>query len=270
VDLDDYGTDIAASGMAATTRYEYLRRLRQAPFELPGNSREARNWIATVPGLENRRMTLRALKSYARWHADEFGRMNDIAAIPMPKGERPKPGRIARDDDIEALMRHLDNPEYRREAALVSLFYWTGCRRSEAAHLSLQNVNMDERTITFEQTKNGDSRTVPMHPELHRALRRWLRIRSTYRLAQATQAVFIGKYGPLRPDGITQILTPHLKPFGITPHQFRRRLAMRWCAEGGSDDTLMHIAGWRSPAMPGRYRREAVAQLAQDAYHRIF
>jgi len=56
----------------------------------------------------------------------------------------------------------------------------------------------------------------------------------------------------------------------LTTHQLRRRLAKTWIQEGGADDALMFIAGWRSATMPARYRAEAKAQLAVEQYERIF
>jgi integrase len=55
----------------------------------------------------------------------------------------------------------------------------------------------------------------------------------------------------------------------ITTHQFRRGLAHRWVQAGGADDLLMHVAGWRDPRMPSRYRAEARSELAIEAYARI-
>ncbi len=55
----------------------------------------------------------------------------------------------------------------------------------------------------------------------------------------------------------------------LTAHTFRRGLAHTWAAAGGLDDALMSIAGWRSAAMPARYRAELLGTRAHDEFDRI-
>ena len=39
---------------------------------------------------------------------------------------------------------------------------------------------------------------------------------------------------------------------------------------GGTDDALMVVCGWRSPAMAYRYRKEHAAELAIEQYGKLF
>jgi integrase len=55
----------------------------------------------------------------------------------------------------------------------------------------------------------------------------------------------------------------------VRSHAFRRSLATRWLRGGGSETLLRAHAGWKSPAMVGRYVRMNQEELAQVEYHRV-
>ena len=147
-------------------------------------------------------------------------------------------------------------------------------RRGELVRLTVDDIDFDARRITVAAGKNGEARIVPLHDFVAVALRRYLtRVRDTHRLSDRPE-LWLGRAGGLRADAMTKIFIRISKLAGlahpIETHQLRRLLAKTWVTEGGSDDALMMIAGWKSPTMPARYRAEARTDLAYLQYDRIY
>jgi integrase len=179
---------------------------------------------------------------------------------------------------VRRVLGYLKNP-YRhpnngRDYAIVMLFKYTGMRRSEAARLQVEDIDFENRRLTVAPGKNGEARIIPIHPTLAMALRKYLRhSRNKHRLTDLP-ALWLGRDTGLSPNGIDRVFRRVSDQLGLkdrlTTHQLRRLLSKTWIQQGGTDDALMHIAGWRSPTMPARYRAEARADLAIEQYERIY
>jgi integrase len=84
--------------------------------------------------------------------------------------------------------------------------------------------------------------------------------------------LWLGRRGPSRPDGIYDAVPKRAERAGLAdvhPHLFRHTFAHAWLAQGGQEQDLMMLAGWRSRTMLGRYGASAAAERAQKAYCRL-
>lgn len=113
-------------------------------------------------GTINRKLAaLSKLFSYCKKHDPSLNR----PAIPRLR-EAPPRQRVLSDAEFAAL-RLWDGWRPEDEHLLVFLWF-TGARISEA--LRLKPTEWDDENVTFNDTKNGDSRTIPLHHEASWAL----------------------------------------------------------------------------------------------------
>jgi site-specific recombinase XerD len=278
--VEDFVADQRLAGLSENTVAAYARLLNKAPFELPGDVRTVRNYLAERSQTVKPQTVIceiRAFKRYAQWWADENSEENPLQGLRYPKQRASVPGHVVEDEAVRRALGRLkcwsEGRWNVRDYALIRLLEYTGMRRSEIARMVVDDLDFEHRRILIPVTKNGAPRQVPISKELEQALRRWLRWRENHGLD--SDWLWIGTNGaPLKGDSISGVLDRISKRYGITPplrtHQFRRRFATEWVRQGGTDDTLMLLAGWKSPRMPAQYRAARAGDLAIEQYHRIF
>ena len=192
----------------------------------------------------------------------QFGLIKDNAAAHVPK---PNPqnerDRIANAEEWQGLL-DAAAPHLRR---ILTVLYSLGPRRGELLNLEWPNVDMQRKEFTLRHTKNGETRTVPMTPDVYRVFTElWQERRLD------TQAVFLYNGKP-----ITDVKPAFKKAFrqaGIINfrlHDLRHTASTNLRRAGVDAMTAMKIIGHKSERMHRRYNtvepedlRRAVSQLA--------
>lgn len=103
--------------------------------------------------------------------------------------------------------------------------------------------------------KGRRPRALPVGRKTAQALDRYLRAREGHRLAHLPR-LWVGRNGPMTPSGIYQVVHDRARAAGLPamrPHQLRHAFATSWLAEGGNENELMLVAGWKSRIMIDRY-----------------
>jgi integrase len=135
----------------------------------------------------------------------------------------------------------------------VIFLLYTGARLSEALYIDWRAIDLSRAHVTFEQTKNGEARGVPLHPVAVAALAN---------LPHRDGAVFRRHDGhPYEPkdDGGGQIKTGFraaCRRAGIIdfrPHDCRHTWATWHYAANRDPRALMELGGWKSEKMVWRY-----------------
>ena len=214
-----------------------------------------------------------ALAVFFGW-AEEEGELpngNPMARMKPPAvPEQPVP--VLTDDDVNAVLATCAGRDFadRRDTAIIMLFRNTGMRLSELAGLRLDDVDFDA-SVAYVMGKGRRGRAAPFDSTTALALRRYLRERNRHPKAPTTDAFWVGKLGPLGADGVKQMIERRGLQAGVPvhAHMFRHTFAHEWLAQGGTEGSLMSIAGWRNRAMLDRYGRSARDERARDEYRRL-
>jgi site-specific recombinase XerD len=119
--------------------------------------------------------------------------------------------------------------------------------------------------------KGRRPRALPIGRKTAQALDRYLRVREAHRLAHLPD-LWVGRNGPMTPSGIYQVVHDRARAAGmpaIHPHQLRHAFATSWLAEGGNENELMLVAGWKSRTMIDRYTRATAVERARASHARL-
>lgn len=181
---------------------------------------------------------------------------------PMLKAPKQPKGRVRwltpaeAESLIEACEPHLK--------PLTVFLFGTGARIGEAMHLEWRHINLEKKRVMFINTKNGESRGVPLHNRV---------LRTLYRLDQNGTKVFKNRKGrnyTMKHSNGSQIQTAFkgaCKRAGIedfTPHDCRHTWATWLYAETRDIGELMQLGGWKTASMVMRYAHTNPDHLADS------
>jgi integrase len=142
-------------------------------------------------------------------------------------------------------------------------------RRRELAGLAVADIDFTEG-VALITGKGRRSRAAPFGRKTALALDRYLRARGRHpsRIwprcgsgARAPSTTFRSRIVAVRGE--------HAGIEGLHPHLFRHTFPHRWRNEGGGDDELMRLVGWRSRSMLNRYGASAAEERAREAHRRL-
>lgn len=197
--------------------------------------------------------------------------VHDVAGGRLPKG------RHVAQDELSALLQACAQeatPAGQRDAALFTLAWSTGLRRSEICGLTVADrKELDGRVQLQVRGKGNKVRQVYLHRSAQTRLLAWLRVRG-----QAAGPLFCrvrkgGKVVPergLTDEALAQILAKRAKQAGLaehlTWHDFRRTFAGNLLDTGVDLVTVQKLLGHSSPVTTSAYDRrgEAVRQRAVE------
>lgn len=255
---------------------------RPAPTDLDEVHREhieayiTRTMLRT--SASNANQHFRSLKTFFNWLVDE----EELDRSPMRTMKAPKPEEkevpVIPDEDLSKLFKTCKGKSFadRRDTAILLLFLDTGVRLSELTDRRVADLDLDLMVLRV-LGKNNQMRSVPFGRTAALALDRYLRAAAKHRGRPLTDDSWLwwgerARWQRLTIWGVGTMLKRRCAEAGIPelhPHQFRHTFAHKWKLDGGSDDDLMRITGWRSRQMLSHYAASTGAERARAAHERL-
>jgi site-specific recombinase XerD len=235
---------------------------------------------AERPGLEAATVTarLRGIRRFSAWLAEETGGTDRIAGVRPPKLDDKVPDAITAEQlaAVQATCKTRDFYDL-RDKAIISVMIDSMVRAEELLSMTVKGTDVRKRTALIAKGKGGKGRVVAFSAQAARDLDRYLRARSSHRLAAEpwlwlpikrtakTCLTYDGLYTSLRRRALRAD-----PPFRLTPHMMRRGGAINWRRKGGSVTSLMALGGWTDISMVQRYVRAAETEIAVEEARRLF
>ena len=197
-----------------------------------------------------------------------------VSADPMVKVSRPasrKPvTEIPAVTDVRAMLavcvggRNEFTPA--RDRAIIRLFADVGLRRAELGGLTLEDVDLDERTVHV-VGKGRKDRVAVISPKTRKALFDYLRVRAEHPHADSPM-LWLGAQGrpAINADALWQIITRRAAQAGVRahPHMFRHLTADGLLEDGVPEGAVMVMLGWSDRRMLDRYGAHNAEKRAKD------
>lgn len=266
-------------GRAPSTIKEYQRQLAKFEAVLAADGRDLLSatrtdceaYLGSIESPPARAYAWRSLRSFYGFLAEEEETPSIMVKVKSPRVPLTEVT-TATEADYEKLMKTCSpfrTATACRDAAIISVFWSTGLRRSELAALTLNDIDLDSCTLVVRKSKVGRSRRVPFDAKTAQTIMRWLVKRATWPTGAATDALWLGKRGPLTSDGVRLLMERRRDAAGvnISSHSFRRGAAARFLRKGVSGPSTSAILGWTPGSqMLAAYVRGVQADLAMEEY----
>lgn len=219
----------------------------------PATIAEVRDQLVVEPLKNGKRRTgstinrrLAALSACLRVAVKEYGWLQknpvpNVTRLPDSKGRE----RFLSDAERIALLAACDASPCEPLGPMVRLALATGARKGELLGLDWQHVSLDRRTVRFVDTKNGESRTVPLAAPALEVLKKWKRGR-----------IVRGTVFPFVIDGMEKPWREARDAAGLTDfrfHDLRHSAASYLAMSGASLMDIAAILGHKTLAMVKRY-----------------
>jgi integrase/recombinase XerD len=172
-----------------------------------------------------------------------------LEEIPFPRMEQRLPTILS----PEEVARILTVPPHLKTRALLMTIYAAGLRRSEAAHLRVNDIDSARMTITVRQGKGQKDRLVMLSPVLLQILRQY------WRHNKPKQWLFPGGNPdqPISDNDVFAVFHNAVRRAGITkkvsPHSLRHSFATHLLESGTDLRTIQILLGHRSLKTTARY-----------------
>lgn len=222
------------------------------------------------PSSINRRIT--AIRTFFRYLKKmEIVKANPTLGLhPLPTA-KPLPKFIDQSkvrQMVEYMFRQDQTPEQLRDSLVVVLLYTTGIRRAELSTLTLDHIDLTQKTI--EVTGKGQkTRKIPLLDSVIELLERYLLLKNEKNIcnSQNNYLLLTNKEKQLDVNSIYSIVRRELTICGVqgqkSPHILRHTFASHLMQQGASVRTIQELLGHSSLDSTQIYAHNTIQQLKE-------
>lgn len=206
-----------------------------------------------------------ALRSFYNFLLDDkIVDNNPFVSLPAPKQEKPLPGFLY-ENEMTTLFDSLDKDSkmYKRDLAILELFYATGIRASELLTLKPSNIDFNHQLIKV-MGKGGKERILPFGEPAKEALNDY--IDSNAEAIEKAESLWINhRKGPLTGRGLRYVIDMMVKRSAssrhVHPHKIRHSFATHLLNNGADLRAVQELLGHESLSTTQRYTHISKEQL---------
>lgn len=235
---------------------------------------DVRGWVmreveaGIAPGSVNRKIS--TLRSFFRYLMREgIVAKNPVRDIKALRSGRRLPAFVEQ-SRMARLVEVLEEPSQEfaaeRDALVLLMLYACGLRRSELAALTLQSLDLTDRTVRV-MGKGAKERLVPLLPAVADRLEHYLRVREKEKICnEAENCLFLSNKGKaLTAAGVYGIVRGYLSLAGVqgkrSPHVLRHTFATHLMQHGASVRVVQQLLGHASLAATQVYTHNTIESL---------
>lgn len=200
-----------------------------------------------------------------------------IRGVNMVRGSRLSTGRVVPPGELSSLINVCisdPSPAGIRDIAIIGILYICGLRRSEAAALTLSDLNLDANEIRL-IGKGNKERKVFMDSGTHAAVKDWISLRGDWpgtlfcRILKNGRILQTSKFTD---QAIYGVVTKRWQQAGtpsLSPHDFRKTFISSLLSKGVDLFTVQRLAGHSDPRTTSGYdlRPEEEMRSAASMLH---
>lgn len=210
------------------------------------------------------------------------GYINTDIMVKIASPKRPKRLPVFfRESEVEQIYNDIypEGHDGELDKLVLRMLYETGMRRSELAHLTLDNINLNELSIKVRGKRNKE-RIIPIERELAQTISLFIALRDktmaelrTKKPAAAdTDRLLVNSRGRVVSGGmiyliVKRYMSPRSNADRTSPHVFRHSFATHMLNEGANIDAIKELLGHSDLAATEVYTHVTKEHLKETYKH---
>ena len=215
---------------------------------------------------------LTGVRMFFKWlKKEKLIEVNPSEDLVLPRVERHLPRGVLRPVEVEELLCRVDikEPLGLRDRAIMELLYSTGIRRTEAAKLTVYDLNVSSGTLMVRHGKGKKERIVPVGERAVKWLEKYLyESRSSFLQGPDKGVLFLSNSGKgFTPGGMGAAIRKRLLKAGVEGqgccHIFRHSMATAMLENGADIRYIQHMLGHSYLSTTQIYTQVSIRKLKE-------
>ena len=209
----------------------------------------------------SRSRSLYILRSFYNYCCRKDLCVKNIASLLEPVKIKQKEREFITEDELGELVAAIEQPVIK---TVVQAMFYTGGRISEMIHLTLEDVDLENRVLHIIDGKGGKDRDVPINDKLHHILTHYL---EHIRDAHSNRFFALARTGKVSDSYINHCIYKAVEKLGwekdISAHVLRHSFGSNLLEKGASVVSIQKLLGHSSLRVTSRYLHQDTDKLTE-------